>query len=101
MDEEVLQDLFNRAVSQGYGKSIEEFQALLSTDEEVLTDNFNYIKSQGYPAERTIEDFSILVGVKKPDEVVADVTESVGEDGSSVSPQIEEETTVAVEETTC
>ena len=99
MDEEVLQDLFNRAVSQGYGKSIEEFQALLSTDEEVLTDNFNYIKSQGYPDDRTIEDFSILVGVKKKDEVVEDVTEFVGEDGSSVSPQIEEETTVAVEET--
>jgi len=30
MNEEVLQDLFNRAVSKGYNKSIEEFTVLLS-----------------------------------------------------------------------
>ena len=57
MEPKVIEDLFNRAVSQGYGKSIDDFKLLLSSNEEVLTDNFNYLKANGYPEERTIEDF--------------------------------------------
>ena len=63
MDEEVLQDLFDRAVAQGYPKSIEEFSVLLSSDEEVLNDNFVYVKEKGYP--KSIEEFAQLVGAKK------------------------------------
>jgi len=63
MDEAVLKDLYDRAVSKGYSKSIEEFSSLLSSDEEVLKDNFNYVTEQGYT--KSIEDFSLLVGVKK------------------------------------
>ena len=33
MDQEVLQDLYNRAVSKGYSKSIEEFSTLISSDQ--------------------------------------------------------------------
>ena len=64
MDEEVIIDLFNRAKSKGYNKSIEEFKLLLETDEDVILDNFNYVKSKGYT--KTIDDFKILV--KKKDE---------------------------------
>ena len=63
MNEEVLKDLYDRAVSQGYTKSIEEFQELLNNNDDVLNDNYNHVKSQGY--QKSIEDFSTLVGVKK------------------------------------
>ena len=88
MEPKVIEDLFNRAVSQGYGKSIDDFKLLLSSNEEVLTDNFNYLKANGYPEERTIEDFSILVGVKKKDEteVSQSVSPLVQEGAESVQP---------------
>ena len=47
MDQEVLQDLYERAKSKGYSKSIQEFQQLISSDNEVLNDNFEYVKSKG------------------------------------------------------
>ena len=77
MEQKVLQDLFNRAVSQGYPKTIEDFSVLIGSNRDVLQDNYNYIKSQGY--QKTIEDFEALVGVKKKDEPVLD---SDSEDGS-------------------
>ena len=63
MDEEVLNDLFERAVSQGYTKSIEDFATLIATDQEVLEDSYSYAVDNGYP--KSIYDFSTLVGVKK------------------------------------
>ena len=62
MDEEVVIDLFNRAKSKGYTKSIEDFKLLLETDEEVVLDNFNYVKSKGYT--KSIDDFKTLVKKK-------------------------------------
>ena len=78
MDQEVLQDLFDRAVSQGYTKTIEDFAALISTDQEVLEDNFNYVTNNGYS--KSIDDFGMLVGVKKK-ELVSPLV-----DGSSEQP---------------
>ena len=98
MNEEVLKDLYDRAVSQGYTKSIEEFQELLNNNDDVLNDNYNHVKSQGY--QKSIEDFSILVGVKKKDEsdsisqevVTESVTQTEQEEviSSDVSETIEE-----------
>ena len=48
MDEDVIKDLYARAQGLGYGKSIEEFTALLHTDDEVLQDNFSYVQEQRY-----------------------------------------------------
>ena len=79
MDPEVIQDLFNRAVSQGYTKTIDEFSNLLVTDSDVLQDNYNYVQSKGY--NKSIEDFQNLVGVKKKDDMASD-----SGDGLSVSP---------------
>jgi len=84
MDQEVLQDLYNRAVSKGYSKSIEEFSILISSDQEVLEDNYNYVRQQGY--QKPIEDFQFLVGVKKKDTPEDTVLPS--EDGLLVQPTL-------------
>ena len=97
MDEKVLQDLFNRAVSKGYNKSIKEFTLLLNEDNDVLNDNYNYVKEQGY--QKSIEDFKVLTGavegvkaiepiVKKKDEPASTSQEEVME---SVTPTEQEE----------
>ena len=63
MDEQVIQDLFNRAVSKGYSKTLQEFKVLLNTDNEVIQDNFQYVTSQGY--NKSLEDFKVLIGSEK------------------------------------
>ena len=65
MDEQVIDDLYNRAKGLGYSKSRDEFISLLHTDNDVLNDNYSYVKSKGY--KKSIEDFSVLTGndVKK------------------------------------
>ena len=56
MDEQVIQDLFDRAVSKGYGKTMDEFKILLVNDNDVIQDNFEYVTSQGYS--KSIDDFT-------------------------------------------
>jgi hypothetical protein len=63
MNEQVIDDLFNQAVSKGYKKSREEFVSLLHTNDSVLNDMYSYVQSKGY--QKGIEDFSGLVGKKK------------------------------------
>jgi len=60
MDEQVIQDLYNRAVSLGYKKSKEEFISLLHSDASVQTDNYTYVKNKGY--KKSMNDFLGLVG---------------------------------------
>ena len=86
MDEQVLKDLYNRAVSKGYKKSIEDFSLLLNKDNDVLNDSYNYVKEQGYG--KSIEEFSSLVGVKKKDDSELIVQEDVME---STTPTEQEE----------
>ena len=82
MNPEVLQDLYDRAISKGYSKSIEEFTQLISSNQEVLDDNFNYVKTKGYS--KDISEFSKLVGIvlKKKE-----VTDSASLDGGVVSKE--------------
>lgn len=65
MNEQVINDLYNRAVSNGYKKSREEFVSLIQTNDAVLNDMYSYVQSKGYG--KGVEDFSILVGKKKSD----------------------------------
>ena len=74
MDEQVIDDLFQRAISQGYKKTRADFVKLLQSDNEVFDDMYSYVKSQGY--QKTPDDFSVLIGKKKGDTVLR------GEDGS-------------------
>jgi hypothetical protein len=60
MDEQVIQDLYNRAVSLGYKKSKDEFISLLHSDASVQTDNYTYVKNKGY--KKSMNDFLGLVG---------------------------------------
>ena len=86
MNEQVLKDLYDRAVSKGYQKSIEEFNALLQSNENVLADNYGYVQEKGY--QKSFEDFSVLVGVKKKEDSVS-VSQQVVTD--STIPQQQEE----------
>ena len=86
MNEQVLKDLYDRAVSKGYQKSIEEFNALLQSNENVLVDNYGYVQEKGY--QKSFEDFSVLVGVKKKEDSVS-VSQQVVTD--STIPQQQEE----------
>ena len=103
MDEEVINDLYSRAQSKGYTKSREEFVNLLHTDSSVLNDMYSYVKSKGY--NKDINSFSSIIGkeqsepapvVKKKvssesieqQEPQAGTMESPSEDGSSVTPPI-------------
>ena len=63
MDEQVINDLFERAVSSGYRKNRQDFIKLLYSDKEVFDDNFQYVQSQGY--QKSPADFEILIGKKK------------------------------------
>ena len=60
MDEQVIQDLYNRAVAKGYSKSKEEFVNLLKSDPAVQGDNYAYVQSKGY--QKSKEEFLGLVG---------------------------------------
>ena len=82
MDPEVLQDLYNRAKSKGYTKTIEDFKALINSDQDVLNDNFNYVKSKGYG--KDISEFSILVGVKKKENLEPISQEEVTESSTQM-----------------
>jgi hypothetical protein len=83
MDEQVIDDLYNRAVSKGYTKSKGEFVQLLHNDNEVFNDMYSYVKEKGY--QKTPDDFSALVGKKKAG------TESSSADGSLASQKKAEE----------
>lgn len=60
MDEQVIDDLYNRAKGEGYSKSRNEFITLLHNDSEVFNDMYSYVKSQGY--QKDVNAFSALVG---------------------------------------
>jgi hypothetical protein len=86
MNEQVLKDLYDRAVSKGYQKSIEEFNTLLQSNENVLADNYGYVQEKGY--QKSLEDFSVLVGVKKKEDSVSASQQVVTD---STIPQRQEE----------
>jgi len=83
--EEVLKDLYDRAQTKGYKKSIEDFTSTLYTNDNVLNDMYGYVQSKGY--NKSINDFEILIGKKKDEEEV--ITESESETGSLESPEYE------------
>lgn len=86
MNDKVLQDLYNRAVSKGYSKTIEDFSVLLNENETVFNDNFSYVTSKGY--KKSKDDFASLVGVKKKD--ASEVSTSGLEPGVSVSGETDD-----------
>ncbi len=87
--EEVLIDLYNRAQTKGYKKSLEDFTSVLYTNDNVLQDMYGYVQSKGYT--KSLNDFENLIG-KKKNEIDIQATPQVdmalpSEDGSLESPE--------------
>lgn len=61
MNEQAIQDAYKLFVEQGYGKSVDDFKKLISTNPDALNDSYNLFKSQGYA--KSIDDYSSLMGV--------------------------------------
>ncbi len=61
MNEQAIQDAYNLFVQQGYGKSIDDFKKLISTNPEALNDSYNLFKAQGY--NKSVDEFKGLLGV--------------------------------------
>ena len=68
MDEEVIKDLYNRALSKGYKKSMDDFIKLLHTDQAVFDDMYSYVQKKGY--KKGTNDFAFLVGKNQQPEVI-------------------------------
>lgn len=69
MNEQIIDDLYNRAKSKGYNRSRDEFVSLLHSNQEVFNDNYTFVRSKGY---KDSEDkFSTLIGknAAQPEEV--------------------------------
>ena len=99
MDEQVIQDLFDRAVSKGYTKTLDEFKTLLTTDSDVIEDNYQYVTSQGYS--KSIDDFRVLIGAEKKKDVSesTSVQELLDSPGSTSQTDITSDTSEEVEPT--
>jgi predicted GNAT family acetyltransferase len=66
MNEEVINDLYNNAVSKGYKKGREEFVSLLQSNDAVMNDMYSYVQSKGY--KKGVDEFRGLIGatVERP-----------------------------------
>jgi len=60
MNEEVINDLYNNAVSKGYKKGREEFVSLLQSNDAVMNDMYSYVQSKGY--KKGVDEFRGLIG---------------------------------------
>ena len=104
MNEKALQTLYGLAQRDGYTKSFDEFKQLMSTNDEALNTMYGLAQGDGYT--KDLNSFKTLVGfgaqVQEDVEVPVtekagtidfsrlkkkEDTESVSEDGSSVSPK--------------
>ena len=71
MDEKLIDDLYQRAVSMGYKKTRNDFMSLIKSDQEVFDDMFSYASGKGLTSDET--QFGSMVGkfqapYKKKDE---------------------------------
>ena len=98
MDEQVIQDLFDRAVSKGYGKTMDEFKILLVNDNDVIQDNFEYVTSQGYS--KSIDDFKVLIGAEKKKDSSESTVISPEENMESPVTPVQEDPTLQVSTST-
>lgn len=88
MDNEVVNDLFQRAVSLGYKKNLNSFVQLLHSDSEVFNDSYSYVTSQGYSKNQN--DFSVLIGKqqKQPAPIKKKATPAPSDAGQLLSQKI-------------
>ena len=87
MNEQVIDDLYARALQSGYKKGRADFVQLIQSNEDVFNDMYQYVQSKGYA--KDAQSFSSLVGKRTAPTVKKKVTASVSEPGSLVSPEPE------------
>jgi len=87
MNEQVIDDLYARALQSGYKKGRADFVQLIQSNEDVFNDMYQYVQSKGYA--KDAQSFSSLVGKRTAPTVKKKVTASVSEPGSLVSPERE------------
>jgi len=87
MNEQVIDDLYARALQSGYKKGRADFVQLIQSNDDVFNDMYQYVQSKGYA--KDAQSFSSLVGKRTAPTVKKKVTASVSEPGSLVSPEPE------------
>ena len=87
MNEQVIDDLYARALQSGYKKGRADFVQLIQSNDDVFNDMYQYVQSKGYA--KDAQSFSSLVGRQTAPTVKKKVTASVSEPGSLVSPEPE------------
>ena len=87
MNEQVIDDLYARALQSGYKKGRADFVQLIQSNEDVFNDMYQYVQSKGYA--KDAQSFSSLVGKRTAPTVKKKDTASVSEPGSLVSPELE------------
>lgn len=86
MNEQVIDDLYNRAVSLGYKKDRNSYVKLIHSNPSVFNDSYSYVKSKGY--KKSTNDFSVLIGLAPKKKVPTQVSKpSVGSSGTTETPQ--------------
>lgn len=86
MNEQVIDDLYNRAVSLGYKKDRNSYVKLIHSNPSVFNDSYSYVKSKGY--KKSTNDFSALIGLAPKKKVPTQVSKpSVGSSGTTETPQ--------------
>ncbi len=86
MNEQVIDDLYNRAVSLGYKKDRNSYVKLIHSNPSVFNDSYSYVKSKGY--KKSTNDFSELIGLAPKKKVPTEVSKpSVGSSVTTKTPQ--------------
>jgi len=83
MDEQVIDDLYNRAKGQGYTKSRDEFIKLLHNDTQVFNDMYSYVKTNGYQKDEN--NFASLVGKNATAPATPEDVKKKGQSATTVS----------------
>ena len=101
MNEEAIKTMYSIAQGEGYGKSIEDFKTLLSSNEEAFNTMYSLAQENGY--KKSIEDFSELMDVKKKESTPSDstgLTQQPPQQQDVVSASSEETSTSLPQEST-
>tara|TARA_R110001592_G_scaffold123076_2_gene330525 strand:- start:11385 stop:17939 length:6555 start_codon:yes stop_codon:yes gene_type:complete len=75
-NQDAINTLYELAKSDGYTKSIEEFQVTMTNNPDAVSRMYEVAKQDGYT--KSIDDFNVLVGSKKKDQSVSSGVQDTG-----------------------
>lgn len=71
MNQEAIQTLYSLAVEEGYNGDMAEFFSLLQTNPEAVSTAYDLARDEGYT--KSLENFEVLLGLKKKEENFPDL----------------------------